>query len=158
MKLLFKQRLFSWLDSYDVFNESGDVVFTVKGQLAWGHCLAVYDAQGRRAGTVKEEIFTFLPRFRIYVGEGDYVGEIRKDFTFFTPHFSLDYNNWAVQGDFFAWDYQVTDGGTEIMTASKQLFNFTDTYAIEVQRPENALYCLMIVLAIDAAKCSSNGG
>ncbi len=30
MKLLFKQRFFSWFDSYDIYNESGETVYTVK--------------------------------------------------------------------------------------------------------------------------------
>jgi uncharacterized protein YxjI len=34
MKLLFKQRFFSWFDSYDIYNEAGDIVYTVKGQLS----------------------------------------------------------------------------------------------------------------------------
>lgn len=46
MKLLFKQRLFSWFDSYDIYNETGEIVYTVKGALAWGHLLRIYDAQG----------------------------------------------------------------------------------------------------------------
>lgn len=36
MKLLFKQRFFSWFDSYDIFDESGNVIFIAKGQLSWG--------------------------------------------------------------------------------------------------------------------------
>ena len=43
MRLLFKQRLFSWLDSYDIYDEAGRTVFTVKGVLSWGHCLEIYD-------------------------------------------------------------------------------------------------------------------
>ena len=39
MKMLFQQRMFSWFDSYDIYNEAGDTLFTVEGQLAWGHCL-----------------------------------------------------------------------------------------------------------------------
>ncbi len=39
---------------------------------------------------------------------------------------------------------------------SKELFNWTDTYAIEVYNPQDALYALMLVLAIDAEKCSRN--
>ena len=50
MKLLFKQRFFSWFDSYDIYNEAGDTVYTVKGQLSWGHCLKIYDATGRELG------------------------------------------------------------------------------------------------------------
>lgn len=35
MKLYFKQRLFSWFDSYDIYDyDTGDVVYTVEGQLA----------------------------------------------------------------------------------------------------------------------------
>ena len=44
------------------------------------------------------------------------------------------------------------------MQASKQLFRWTDTYVLEVARAQDALLCLMIVLAIDAAKCSAGNG
>ncbi len=30
MKLLFKQRFFSWFDSYDIYGGDGSVVYTVK--------------------------------------------------------------------------------------------------------------------------------
>ena len=50
MKLLFKQRLFSWFDSYDIYDEAGNTVYVVKGQLSWGHKLVIYDAYGNEAG------------------------------------------------------------------------------------------------------------
>lgn len=59
MKLLFKQRIFSWLDSYDIYNEQGEKVYTVKGELAWGHCLKIMDQYGQYLGTVKEKVLTF---------------------------------------------------------------------------------------------------
>ena len=49
MKLLFKQRLFSWFDSYDIYDEAGNTVYVVKGQLSWGHKLVIYDAYGNEA-------------------------------------------------------------------------------------------------------------
>ena len=61
MKLLFKQRMFSWFDSYDIYDETGTVVFTVKGRLSWGHCLEIFDYAGTHVGTVKEEILTSCP-------------------------------------------------------------------------------------------------
>lgn len=155
MKLLFKQRLFSWFDSYDVFDENGNTVFIVKGELAWGHCLQIYDAKEQHVGTVKEEVMTLLPKFRMYQGE-KYIGDIRKELSFFVPKFSLDCNGWNVEGNFLEWDYVVKDKNEQIiMKANKQLLNWTDTYSIEVYRQEDALYSLMIVLAIDAAKASS---
>lgn len=36
MKLLFKQRFFSWFDSYDIFDEFDNVVFTVRGAVKLG--------------------------------------------------------------------------------------------------------------------------
>jgi uncharacterized protein YxjI len=91
MKLLFKQRLFSWFDSYDIFDEAGNTVFTVKGELAWGHLLRIYDAAGFEVGHIKEKVFSWLPRFEIYLG-GNYVGNIQKEFSFFKPRFHIDYN------------------------------------------------------------------
>lgn len=155
MKLLFKQRFFSWFDSYDIYDDAGNTVFTVQGKLSWGHRLEIYNCRGDHVGTVKEEVLTFLPRFALYVGE-DYIGQIKKEFTFFKPVFTLDCNNWEVNGDLFEWDYTVTNGAGElIMQASKELFHWSDTYIIDIVRPENTLLSLMIVLAIDAAKCSA---
>ncbi|MFV0411663.1 MAG: LURP-one-related/scramblase family protein [Oscillospiraceae bacterium] len=156
MKLLFKQRFFSWFDSYDIYDEAGNPVFTVKGQLAWGHLLQIYDAMGNNIGTVKERIFTFLPKFELYM-QGNYMGEIQKEFTFFKPVYNINVSGWRVEGDFLGWEYQALDGAGQLaMSASKQLFNWTDTYVIDVPNPANALLALMVVLAIDAANCSSN--
>lgn len=156
MKLLFKQRFFSWLDSYDIYNEAGETVYTVKGQLAWGHCLKIFDANGYEVGMIKERIFAFLPKFEIYVG-GACVGSIVKEFTFFKPRFHIDYNGWQVEGSFWEWDYDITDqNGAHVATVAKELFHWTDTYTIEVQNAQDALPALMLVLAIDAEKCSRN--
>lgn len=154
MKLLFKQRFFSWFDSYDIYTESGETAYTVKGQLAWGHCLKIFNASGREVGTVRERILTWLPKFEMYLGE-QYVGCIRKEFTFFTPKFNIDCNGWHVEGNFFEWDYSVFDAeGNHLATVSKELLHWTDTYVIDVRNPDDALCVLMLVLAIDAEKCS----
>ena len=108
MRLLFQQRLFSWFDSYDIYDEEGRTVYTVEGKLSWGHRLEIYGPAGDHLGTVKEEVLTFLPRFSIYV-EGRYLGCIRKEFTLFKPRFQLECSGWQVDGDFWEWDYQVTD-------------------------------------------------
>ena len=156
MKLLFKQRLFSWFDSYDIYNEAGYPIYTVKGQLAWGHCLKIFDAGGMEVGTVKERIFTFLPKFEIYLGQ-QYMGCISRELTFFKPRYQIDCNGWRVEGDWFEWDYTIVNAsGIPVAKISKELMNWTDTYSIEVYNPADALCALMVVLAIDAEKCSRN--
>ena len=56
MKLLFKQRFFTWFDSYDIYDEAGQTLFTVEGQLAWGHTLHINDASGVHIATVKQQV------------------------------------------------------------------------------------------------------
>lgn len=154
MRLLFKQRLFSWLDSYDIYNEAGEPVYTVQGQLAWGHCLKIFDVAGRELGTVKEKVFTFFPTFEIYLGE-QYMGCIYKEFSFLKPRFNIECNGWTVDGDWMEWDYRILDpAGREVAVVSKELFHWADTYVLDIAQPQDALCVLMLVLAIDAEKCS----
>ena len=57
--------------------------------------------------------------------------------------------------DWFEWDYTILNSaGQSIASVSKELWNWTDTYVIDVHNPQDALYALMLVLAIDAEKCS----
>ncbi|MCB7321013.1 LURP-one-related/scramblase family protein [Lacrimispora sp. 210928-DFI.3.58] len=154
MKLLFKQRFFSWFDSYDIYGEDGETLYTVEGQLAWGHCLKIFDASGAEIGMIRERVFTWLPKFEIYQGK-QYVGCISKEISLLKPKYNIDYNGWHIEGNFFEWDYMILDrAGNTIAEISKQLFNWTDTYVIDVHNPKNALGALMFVLAIDAEKCS----
>lgn len=108
MKLIFKQRLFSWLDSYDIYDEQGNVVFTVKGALSFGHCLHILDGTGRHVGTVKEKMLTFMPKFELYEGDA-YRGCIQKELTFLRPKYRIDFNGWNVSGNMMEWDYEIQD-------------------------------------------------
>ncbi len=154
MKLLFKQRFFSWLDSYDIYYEDGSTAYTVRGQLSWGHCLKIFDPCGQELGMVQERVLTWLPKFELYVG-GQYIGCISKELSFFKPRYNIECNGWHVEGDWLEWDYQVLGPqGDLIARVSKEVWNWTDTYTIDVAFPDDALYALMLVLAIDAEKCS----
>ena len=154
MKLLLRQRMFSWFDSYDIYDESGKTVYQVKGELAWGHQFRVYDMTGREVAGLKQVIFTFLPRFEIYLN-GNFEGYVSRRFTLFFPQYDIDYKGWTVEGSPMEWNYAVlgADGGL-VASIGKQLFNWTDTYVMDIPKAENALSVLMFVLAIDAEKCS----
>ena len=60
MRMLFKQKPFSWLDCYDIFDESGNILYKVKGKLSWGHCFCIFDADGNGVGGVREKMLQFL--------------------------------------------------------------------------------------------------
>ena len=98
MILRFKQRFFSWFDSYDIYDENGNTVYVVKGQFSWGHCLKIFDAYGEEIGTVKERIFTFMPKFEMYF-KNQYVGCISREFALFKPKYNVECNGWHVEGN-----------------------------------------------------------
>ena len=156
MKLLLKQKMFSWFDSYNIFDEEGNIVYEVKGKMAWGHCLKIYDTMGNELGTVKQELFKMMPKFAIYRGS-ELLGHISKEFSLFKPKYDIDYNGWHIDGNFLEWDYTIADKtGAQVAVISKEILNWTDTYAIDVANREDGLLALMFVLAIDAEKCSRN--
>ena len=156
MKLLFKQRFFSWFDSYDIYNEDGQIIYQVEGKLSWGHKLVIYDQNGNEVGTVLEKVITLLPKFEIYKNN-EYIGCLSKELSFFTPHYNIDYNGWHIDGTLTEWNYTIVDESYDtVAIIRKEIFNFTDTYVIDVKDPENALDALMFVLAIDAEKCTRN--
>jgi uncharacterized protein YxjI len=156
MKLLFKQRFFSWFDSYDIYGEDGETVYTVEGQLSWGHCLHILNTAGEHIATVQQKVLTFLPKFELYLQE-QYIGCISKELTLFHPAYDIDCNGWHIEGDFLEWDYSILNAqGDRIAVVTKEPWNWTDTYVIDVADPQDVLCALMLVLAIDAEKCSRN--
>ena len=80
--------------------------------------------------------------------DGEYLGCLKKEFSFFTPRFVFDCSDWEVEGSWTEWDYSITSPSQGLVAAiGKELFNWTDTYVIDVPDPSNALCALMVVLA-----------
>lgn len=155
MQLLIKQRVFSWTDTYDIYDERGEVKYFVKAEfLALGHQIHVYDRNNNEVGGVYQKLFRFLPEFEIEIS-GRSVGIIKKEFSFFKPRYNIDYNGWHVEGNFLGWDYDVYDGSRTVIHISKQLFRWGDTYVLDFENPGDELTGLLLVIAIDAANCSN---
>lgn len=155
MKLLIKQRVFSWTDSYDVYDESGNARYFVKAEfLAWGHQLHVYGSGGEELGVIRQRLFTLLPAFEIEIG-GSVKGLIQKKWSFMKPRYEIDYNGWQVEGDFLGWNYDVCSGSSSVIHITKEPFQWGDTYVIDFSNPGDELEGLILVIAIDAANCTS---
>lgn len=156
MKLLIKQRVFSWTDTYDVYDEQGEPKYFVKAEFfSLGHRIHVHNRNGQEIGMIQEKLLTMMPKFEVKV-MGRYAGVIEKRFTFFKPKYEIDYNGWRVEGDFLGWEYDVMSGCSAVMHISKELLHWGDTYVIHFQNPEDEIMGLLLVIAIDAANCSSN--
>ncbi len=156
MKLLIKQRVFSWTDTYDVYDENGNPKYFVKNELfSFLHKIHVKDLNNNEIGLIKQNFTLFVPRFEIEINGVEY-GYIEKKFTFFYPKYDINYNNWRCEGDFLSWNYDVYSGCCSVVHISKELFHWGDTYVIDILNPEDEIMALMLTIAIDAANCSQN--
>lgn len=99
MKLLIKQRVFSWTDTYDIYDEDGNVRYFVKGDFfSIGHRLRVFDSSQNEIGLIQEKLLHLLPTFEVYVG-GQFYGKVSRKITFLRPKYIVDYNGWEVEGN-----------------------------------------------------------
>ena len=156
MKLLIKQRVFSWTDSYDIYDEWGNPRYFVKAEFfTLGHQIHVYDQRGNEIGSIHQRLLTLLPAFEIVL-HGQPLGRVRKELSFFRPRYSVECSGWDVQGDLFGWDYDVYNGPQLAAHISKELFRWGDTYVLDILDPRDEELALLLVIAIDAANCSDN--
>lgn len=157
MQLLIKQRVFSWSDTYDVYDERGKARYFVKAEiLSLGHQIHVYDKRsGHEVGSIHQKLFTLLPQFEIVIN-GQTVGTICREFTFFVPRYRVDFRNWEVEGDLMGWDYSACCNGRTVLTVSKELFTWGDTYVLQYEDGADEIPGLLLTIAIDAVNCSKN--
>lgn len=154
MKLLIKQRVFSWRDSYDIYDEQGNEKYRVKAEaFSLGHQLKVFDKNECQIGTIQQRLITLLPIFDIELN-GTHIGTIQKQFSLLTPKYSIDFNGWQVSGDFMGWDYDVISEDNVIVHISKELLHWGDTYVLDFVHPEDEVMGMILVIAIDAANRS----
>lgn len=157
MELRIKQRVFAWGDTYDVYDSAGQPKYYVKAEIfAFGHQIHVYNkVTGEEVGSIHQKLLTLLPQFEIVIG-GRTVGTIRREFSFFRPRYHVDFRGWEVSGDFMGWDYRACQNGREVLSVSKELISWGDTYTLHFTDAYDEIPGLLLVLAIDAVNCNDD--
>jgi len=156
MKLYLKQKVFSWRDRFFAKDENGNDRYAVEGEIfTWGKKLHVYDVNGKEAAYIRQKVWAWRPRFFVEI-DGCVVCEIVKEFTFFKPSYRLEGLSWRLDGDFWAHEYSLTDGGRVIMRLSKKWFTWGDSYELDISNPRDELLCLCVALAVDCVLAMEN--
>ena len=157
MELRIKQRVFAWGDTYDIYDSAGQPKYFVKAEIfAFGHQIHVYNKRtGEEVGSIHQKLLTFLPQFEIVIG-GRVVGTIRREFSLFRPRYHVDFRGWDVGGNFMGWDYVAYQNGREVLSVSKELISWGDTYTLRFGNAADEIPGLLLVLAIDAVNCNDD--
>ena len=157
MKLYIKEKVFSWGDKFTVKDEHGYDKYVVEGEVfTWGKKLHIYDMTGREVAFIKQEVWSFLPRYYVFCG-GQQVAEIKKEFTFLFPKYSIEGLGWEIDGSFLAHEYEITQRGRSIVTISKEWMTWGDSYELNIANPADEILALAVVVTIDCVMESNSG-
>ena len=149
MKLLIKEKAFSWTDTFTVKDGQGNDRFFVKGELfSFGRKLHVTDVYGEEIAKIEQELFHFRRRYNVTV-RGRQTAAVMQEITFIKPRYTVEGPGWDVQGNFWGHEFTVTDSGRTVVTISKEWFTWGDCYVLDVADGTDELTALAVVLAID---------
>ena len=157
MKLYIREKVFSWGDKFTVKDEYGNDKYFVEGEVfSWGKKLHVYNVAGNEVAFIKQEVFSFMPRYNVFCGNQQ-VAEIKKEFSFLFPRYSIEGLGWEIEGRFMAHEYEITQGGRTIVSISKEWMTWGDSYELDILNPQDEIVALAVVLTIDCVTESSSG-
>ena len=153
-KLYLKQKVFSWGDKFNVYNEFGEAIYHVKGEVfTLGKKLHVSDPQERELAFIHQKVWSFKSRYFIS-RDGTDIAEVVKEITFLKAKYTVEAFGWLIQGNFLDHEYQITCGEHVVAKISHKWLSWGDTYEIDVADGEDAINVLCAVLIIDAVKAS----
>lgn len=154
MKLYLKQKVFKFLDHYDVYDEEQNVIFTVNQKFRFlGFHAEVIAKKGFSSFVIDKEVFRFLPKYILTFEDGE---QIILNFRFSLLQRKIDvettFGNLFVRGNYWDLDFDVLKEQEVIATISKKWLSWGDTYEIDVYDEKYASEVLGIVIAIDSQK------
>ena len=157
-RLIVNQRLLSFRERFTVTDETGGPVYDVEGSLFQiPKQFTVRDLSGRERVRVRKKPLGWLPRFFVEV-DGREVATIRKELTLLRPRYTVDGPGMAVAGDIWSMSFELRRDGVPIGRVDKKWLAVRDRYAIEIERDEDELLVLGVVLAIDYVKSVEAAG
>ncbi len=152
MKFYMKQKLFSFRETFDIYDSNRKSIFKVQGKLlSFGKQLRVTDSQtGEYLIDIQEKVMSLLPKMQVNY-HGKHIATVEKNISFFKPKYTVPEFGWVIQGDIFAHDYDIRDDkGHLIATINKKFLSWSDTFEFDIREDDVPFVIIIgIILAID---------
>ncbi len=147
------QALFSFGGDAWIEDEAGARAFEVDGKaFALGRTLDLLDPSGTLLLTLHAPVFSLRPVFEIRRGE-EVVARIEKALlTLLSSRFSIELTAGGpleAAGDFLEHEFRITDGGAEVVGASRAWFSLHDTFGVRIADGFDDALGLALVIAIE---------
>lgn len=150
-KYYIKQRFVSFRGSMDIYDESGEAVFFVKGSLvAIPRQLKIFDKKtNEEMISVKHKMIDIMPQFFV-VKNKEKIARVKKKFSFHARFdIQSDLGEYSIDGDIFAWNYTVIKDGKAIAYVSKKIISLRDVYELDIIEESETSMVLALAVIFD---------
>lgn len=157
MKYLYiKQKVFSLIDRFKVFDEGQNLQYEAKGKFFTLNSQKDLYRVGEQTKlfTIKQKILTFVPTYYLYNAEDKEVAKFAQQlFVFFGTKYQLvvDNKRFSIDGDLSSHQYDIKDEDGVIVSIRKKWISWGDTYEVSILDTFDEGLAISIVLMIDDA-------
>lgn len=158
MKYLINQKIFSFSDSFNIYDIDGNGIYSVVGQvLSIGHKLSFRDMENNELFYIKQRVMKLTPTYEIYKNDELCCTISKRLFTFFHCTFDINsnYGDMIVKGDVLDHDYTFKINGNELAAVSKKWLSIRDKYVVDISDNIDNAFILSAVIVLDLC-CHDN--
>ena len=150
MQYIIRQKILAIRDRFTIKDINDNDVFQVKGSLlAIPKRLKVMDMQGNELIQVRHKIIDIMPQFFI-IKDGEKIAKVKRKFTLRKKYavYAKD-GEYAIEGDVWAWNYNILKDGKKIAMVSKRFMAIRDAYVVDVLDESKTLFCIALAIMFD---------
>jgi uncharacterized protein YxjI len=157
MKYLYiKQKVFSFIDRYKVYDEGQNLQYEAKGKFFTLTSQKDLYRVGEQTKifTIKQKILTFVPTYYLFDADDKEVAKLAQQlFVFFGTKYQLVVKDkkYAIEGDLFSHQYDIKDEDGLVVSIRKKWISWGDTYEVSILDSFDEGLAISIVLMIDDA-------
>ena len=152
MILYFEQRISSLGSKFDIYDETGEVLYHVKGKLSTAAKFLLLDADENQIGMMEEVFFSVPPQLMLKKGEA--TAAIVKKKGILRHSYELD-NGWVIEGDTDSWNWTLQkEDGSEVAQINRRLINGHLRYAVDTADGADEVTVILAILAVDMERCN----
>lgn len=152
MKIIVKNKFFSWGGSSKVEDENGKALYTVKGKvLSWTKKKTLKDLDGKVLYRIRNKWPTFLLHSAyIKDGDGNKICKIKQTFFNFQNMYKIQQCDDDIQVEgYILSGMRVTRNGEYIGTIRKEFFALRDYFVLDVPDGQDPAFLIAFTIAVD---------
>jgi uncharacterized protein YxjI len=151
MRFYVKQKVFSLKDRFKILDEAENEAYQVSGRMfSFKNKLELQDMSEKPLMRAEKKLFSFFPTYFLFDLQGNKIATVKKKFGL-RANFMITIGNEVldVDGSLFGYNFSVFRNGSAVVTISKKVISWGDSYEIDILDEREIDLYLFLVIIID---------